>query len=106
MLQGILAFWGTKIIFVRQHWIASSRDYDLVFLFVFAKTLYMCNMAILYKETKWNNHRGQYTTQKSIKGSVLADHLAHQPVDDYQSLNFEFPDEDIMVWSVDLELTV
>ena len=39
----------------------------------------------------------QYTTQKEIKGSVLADHLAHQPVDDYQSLNFEFPDEDIMV---------
>ena len=27
----------------------------------------------------------------------MADHLAHQPVDDYQSLNFEFPDEDIMI---------
>ena len=39
----------------------------------------------------------KYTTQKAIKGSVLADHLAHQPVDDYQSLNFEFPDEDILV---------
>ena len=25
----------------------------------------------------------QYTTQKAIKGSVLEDHLAHQPVDDY-----------------------
>ena len=25
----------------------------------------------------------QYTTQKDIKGSVLADHLAHQVVDDY-----------------------
>ena len=39
----------------------------------------------------------QYMTQKAIKGSVLADHLAHQAVDDYQSMNFEFPDEDIML---------
>ena len=39
----------------------------------------------------------QYTTQNSIKGSVLADHLAHQAVDDYQSINFEFLDENIML---------
>ena len=39
----------------------------------------------------------QYTTQKAIKGSVLADHLARQAVDDYQSMNFEFPDESIMI---------
>ena len=38
----------------------------------------------------------QYTIQKAIKGSVLADHLTHQAVDDYQSMNFEFPDENIM----------
>ena len=38
----------------------------------------------------------QYTTQKAIKGSVIADHLAHQAVEDYQSIKFEFPDEDIM----------
>ena len=31
----------------------------------------------------------QYTTKKVIKGSVLADHLAHQAVGDYQSLKFE-----------------
>ena len=31
------------------------------------------------------------------KGSVLADHLAHQAVDDYQSMNFEFLDENIML---------
>ena len=35
----------------------------------------------------------QYTTQKEIKGSVLEDHLAHQDVDEYQSMNFEFPYE-------------
>ena len=38
----------------------------------------------------------QYTTQKAIKGSVLVDHLAHQAVKDYQSMKFDFPDEDIM----------
>ena len=38
----------------------------------------------------------QYTTQKPIKGNVLADHLAHEAVEDYQSMKFEFPDEDIM----------
>ncbi|XP_058784683.1 uncharacterized protein LOC131659517 [Vicia villosa] len=39
----------------------------------------------------------QYTTQKAIKGSVLADHLVQQAVDDYQSMSFEFPDEDVML---------
>ena len=34
--------------------------------------------------------------QKAIKGSVLDDHLAHQAVEDYQSMKFEFTDEDIM----------
>ena len=38
-----------------------------------------------------------YTTQKAIKGSILAYHLAHQAVDEYQSINFEFPDENIML---------
>ena len=38
----------------------------------------------------------QYTTQKAIKGSVLDDYLAQQPMDDYQPIKFEFPDEDIM----------
>ncbi|XP_050890752.1 uncharacterized protein LOC127096188 [Lathyrus oleraceus] len=39
----------------------------------------------------------QYVAQKAIKGSVLADHLAQQPLEDYQPLKFDFPDEDIMV---------
>ena len=39
----------------------------------------------------------QYTTLNFFLSSVLEDHLAHQAVDDYQSMNFEFPDEDIMV---------
>ncbi|MCI15948.1 NBS-containing resistance-like protein, partial [Trifolium medium] len=39
----------------------------------------------------------EYRTQKAIKGSVLADHLAHQPVEDYQPVKFDFPDEEIML---------
>lgn len=39
----------------------------------------------------------QYTTQKAIKSSVIADYLAHQPVEDYTPMKFEFPDEDVLV---------
>ncbi|XP_058759885.1 uncharacterized protein LOC131633188 [Vicia villosa] len=38
----------------------------------------------------------QYRAQKAIKGSVLADHLASQPINDDQSLQDDFPDEEIM----------
>ncbi|GAU51810.1 hypothetical protein TSUD_415980 [Trifolium subterraneum] len=38
----------------------------------------------------------EYRTQKAIKGSILADHLAHQPVEDYQPIKFDFPDEEII----------
>ena len=37
-----------------------------------------------------------YVTQKVVKGSALADYLAQQPIDDYQPMHPEFPDEDIM----------
>ena len=37
-----------------------------------------------------------YFTQKVIKGSALADYLAQQPLNDYQPMHPEFPDEDIM----------
>lgn len=38
-------------------------------------------------------------TQKAVKGQAIADHLADNPVDDYQSIGWEFPDEDIMAIS-------
>lgn len=38
----------------------------------------------------------QYTTQKAIKSSIIADYLAHQPVEDYQPMKFDFPDEDVL----------
>ncbi|XP_050890675.1 uncharacterized protein LOC127096100 [Lathyrus oleraceus] len=39
----------------------------------------------------------QHITQKAIKGSILSDYLAKHPLKDYQSMHFEFPDEDIML---------
>ncbi|MCH79882.1 protein NYNRIN-like, partial [Trifolium medium] len=54
---------------------------------------------IVHWQMLLSEHDIQYVTQKAIKGSVLAEHLAHQPVEDYQPMCFEFPDEDIMALS-------
>lgn len=58
------------------------------------------NPSLTYKITRWqillSEYEIQHVTQKAIKGSVLAYHLAHQPVEDYQPLKFDFPDENIM----------
>ncbi|RDX89179.1 hypothetical protein CR513_29113, partial [Mucuna pruriens] len=37
------------------------------------------------------------TGQKAIKGSVLAEHLAYHPLEDFQPLLHEFPDEHVMM---------
>lgn len=34
--------------------------------------------------------------KKDIKGSVLSVYLAHQPMEGYHPIKFDFPDEDIM----------
>ena len=38
-----------------------------------------------------------YVTQKAVKGSALAEFLAQQSIKNYQPMQPEFPDEDIMV---------
>lgn len=38
----------------------------------------------------------EYKTYKAIKGSILSEHLAHQPLEEYQSVKFDFPDEEVM----------
>ena len=38
-----------------------------------------------------------YVTQKFIKGSIVADHLASLLVYDGRAINDDFPDEDIVV---------
>ncbi|XP_039032138.1 uncharacterized protein LOC120167086 [Hibiscus syriacus] len=44
-----------------------------------------------------------YVSQKVIKGSVVADFLASRASEDYEGLNFNFPDEDLMCISTDEE---
>lgn len=39
----------------------------------------------------------QYVTQKDIKGSVMLEYPAHQPVEDYQTMRIEFLDKEL--WS-------
>jgi hypothetical protein len=38
----------------------------------------------------------EYRSQKAIKGSILAYHLAHQTYEDYLSVQYDFPDEEIL----------
>jgi len=38
-----------------------------------------------------------YMTRKAVKGSVIVDHLVDHAMEDYESLNFNFPDEDVLV---------
>ncbi|XP_058764396.1 uncharacterized protein LOC131637841 [Vicia villosa] len=45
---------------------------------------------------RYDKYDIQYRAQEAIKGSILADHLAFQPIDDDQSLQDDFPDEKIM----------
>src|SRR3954468_22152897 len=38
----------------------------------------------------------EYHAQKAVKGSILAEHLAHHPLNGHESISFDFPDEDVM----------
>ena len=56
--------------------------------------------ALTWRISRWNmllsKYDIEYRSQNMIKGSVLADHLAHQPIEDYQSMQYDFPDEEIL----------
>ena len=57
--------------------------------------------ALTGRVTRWKMALTEYdmqdVTQKTNKGSVLSNYLAHQPFEDYQPMRLEFPDEDIML---------
>jgi hypothetical protein len=36
-------------------------------------------------------------TRKAIKGSVIANHLADNAIEEYEPLSFDFPDKDVLV---------
>ncbi|XP_050918502.1 uncharacterized protein LOC127135921 [Lathyrus oleraceus] len=57
-------------------------------------------LALTGRVTRWKmaltEYDIQHATQKAIKGNVLSDYLAHQPIEDYQPMKFDFPNEDIV----------
>ncbi|KAL9376615.1 hypothetical protein Peur_030735 [Populus x canadensis] len=36
-------------------------------------------------------------TRRAVKGSVIADHLVDNAIKDYEPLNFDFPDKDVLI---------
>jgi len=45
-----------------------------------------------------------YMTRKVVKLSVIADHLADNEIEDYELLNFDFPNKDVLVVEKEEEL--
>ena len=56
--------------------------------------------AMVGRCVKWQVLLSQYditfVTQKSMKGQAIADHLTDFPLPEYQPLQTQFPDEDIL----------
>lgn len=46
-----------------------------------------------------------YVTKKAIKGSALTDYLADSPLEDYEPMSFDFPDENIMAIEKEVEFS-
>ncbi|XP_040934483.1 uncharacterized protein [Gossypium hirsutum] len=44
----------------------------------------------------FEDNRNFYVNQKAIKGSAIADFLASRPLEDYEPLSFDFPNQDLM----------
>ena len=38
-----------------------------------------------------------FMTRKAIKGSIIADHLADHAMEEYEPLDFDLPDDDVLV---------
>jgi ribonuclease HI len=62
---------------------------------------YICNKPFLSSRiARWQVLLAEYDivymTRKAVKGSAIADHLADNAVEDYEPLDFDFPDEDIL----------
>jgi len=45
-----------------------------------------------------------YMTRKAVKGSVIADHLADNVMEDYEPLNLDLPNKHILVIEDDGEM--
>jgi len=43
-------------------------------------------------------------TRKAVKGNTIANHLTNNTVEDYEPLNFDLPDEDVLAVKDDGEM--
>ncbi|XP_052301368.1 LOW QUALITY PROTEIN: uncharacterized protein LOC127904008 [Populus trichocarpa] len=71
---------------------------------------YICNKPFLSSRiARWQVLLAEYDivymTRKAVKGSAIADHLADNAVEDYEPLDFDFPDEDILLIEKEEEKT-
>ena len=87
------------------------RQYMLYYTTWLISTLdplkYICEKPYLSSRiARWQVLLAEYdiifTTRKAIKGSIVADHLADHAIEDYEPLDFDFPDEDILVIKDDM----
>ncbi|XP_052478349.1 uncharacterized protein LOC128033895 [Gossypium raimondii] len=50
---------------------------------------------------RWQNLLSEfdivYASQKTVKGSAIADFLASRALEDYEPLNFDFPSKDLII---------
>lgn len=72
-------------------WLVSKMD---LIKYIFEK------LALIGRISHWqvllSEYDIVYVTKNAVKGSALVDYLAHQPVNDYRSMQCEFFDENIM----------
>jgi ribonuclease HI len=71
---------------------------------------YICNKPYLSSRiARWqvllSEYDIVYMTRKAVKGSVIADHLADNAVEDYEPLDFDFPDENLLAIEEEEEKT-
>ncbi|KAG8488865.1 hypothetical protein CXB51_016751 [Gossypium anomalum] len=57
---------------------------------------YLLNAPVLSPPNQINQFDIIYISQKAIKGSAVADFLAGRALEDYEPLNFDFPNEELM----------
>ena len=36
-------------------------------------------------------------SRKAVKGSIIADHLANNAIEEYEPLSFDFPNKDVLI---------
>jgi hypothetical protein len=77
-----------------QNWIYSNT---------FVKSLYISSQIARW-QALLTEYDIVYMTRKDVKGSVIADQLAYNALEDYMPLNFDLLDEDVLVVDGDGEM--